>query len=187
MMSDRRLGEKFRRASHGRRTIVRLVIGLLIFLVVSQSEAADWQVYTSRDGRFTATFPGKVAVKQIDNATFYSASPPNVDADFRIATNDRPYADVNFEESFRELQRIRRSIATTQNVQLEEELDFLFNGMPACRFQYLKKVDNRVTALYETIYVLDGRRFYQLICGYDAKKPLAQDAQTFFNSFQITR
>lgn len=170
------------------KALASVLIGLLILSGAGRvAEAAEWEVYSTDEGRFVAKFPGKVTVKKGANATHFSASPEGVDADFRVAITDRPETDENLEAAFKELKRIRQATADSQMIEIEEELDYLFAGLPACRFQFLKKVDDSVTARYHAIYILDGKRFYQLMCGFDSKAPLKEDMDIFFKSFRITK
>lgn len=168
------------------------VVGVLLSLLVvsgigRELVAADWETYTSDEGRFLAKFPGKVVTKRGANAMHFSASPDGVDADFRVAFTDRPMADENLEAAFKELQRIRKATAEGQMIELEDELDYLYAGLPACRFSFLKKVDDKVQARYYAIYILDEKRFYQLMCGFDSKAPLKEEMDIFFKSFRITK
>lgn len=173
------------RAMYG---VVGVMLCLLVFNGMGRElAAADWETYTSDEGRFLAKFPGKVSVKRGANATHFSASPEGVDADFRVAITDRPASDENLEAAFNELKRIRQATAEGQMIEIEEELDYLFAGLPACRFSFLKKVDDNVAARYHAIYILDDKRFYQLMCGFDSKMPLKEDMDIFFKSFRITK
>ncbi|MFO0868714.1 MAG: hypothetical protein U0935_07155 [Pirellulales bacterium] len=172
---------------------LRYALGVLVVLgtlvssgVPSRGDDFEWRVYSSKIGRFTAKFPGEVTMKEMPNATHFSGSPPGLDADFRVAFTDRKEADANFEASFKELKRIRDATAESQKITLEDEIDFLFAGLPACKFHFDKDVGT-VVARYQMVYIMDGKRFYQLVVGYDVKMPLSAEAEKFVKSFRIER
>lgn len=155
---------------------------------VGPSSAADpvWKSYASKEGRFTAQFPGEVKVEKKPSATHTSASPPGVDADFRIAFTDREQADANMEAAFKELERIRLATCKAQEIEAEDMLDYLHDRMPACRFCYTKQIGD-VKARYAMLFVIDGKRFYQVLYGYSLSAPLKQEGEFFMKSFKVNR
>src|SRR5262245_28771575 len=83
------------------------VFALLISIDRSSGAEIEWKSYDSKDGRFSAQFPGEVKVEKKPNAIHTHSTPPGVDADFRVAYTDRENVDANMEAAFKELARIR--------------------------------------------------------------------------------
>lgn len=163
-----------------------------IALVVAcgSSSAADieWKTHDSKDGRFTAKFPAEPKVEKKPNATHTFASPPGVDADFRVAYTDRENTDANLEAAFKELTRIREATCKQQGLVVDPDalLEYLHGGLPACRFAFTKKIDN-TQAYYQMIFIMDGKRFYQVLFGYATDKPMKKEGEIFVKSFKINR
>jgi hypothetical protein len=151
-----------------------------------QPPKLQWQPFTSAYGRFTANFPGEVMVEQEANVIHAHASPPDVDADFRITYTDRAAADADADASYTELERIRKAIADSQGIEPQNIVKFMSGPYPSMVFNYTMDVEG-TKAHYRVWYLIDGRRFYQISYGYPAEKRLQDEGELFFKSFKIIR
>jgi hypothetical protein len=152
----------------------------------SYAAEIQWRSHTSHDGRFTAKFPGEVRVEKKPNAIHTHAIPPGVDADFRVAYTDRDRTDANLEASFKELARIRQVTCAGQKIEAENVLEYLHDGLPACRFGFTKTI-GATTAHYEMRFIMDGKRFYQVLYGYSVDATMKNEGEYFAKSFKINR
>ncbi len=146
----------------------------------------EWQSYSSASGRFSASFPGEVFVDQEGNVIHAHASPPDIDADFRITYTDRTAADADADASYAELERIRKATAESQGIEPQNIVKFMSGPYPSMVFNYTMDADG-TKAHYRVWYLIDGRRFYQISYGYPADKAMQEDGEAFFKSFKINR
>jgi hypothetical protein len=166
-----------------------LILSAALAALCAAARAADeieWKTYNSEEGRFAARFPGEVKVENKPNAIHTHASPPGVDADFRVAYTDRAEADANLEAAFKELDRIRQKTCEAQGIEGMNELSFLHAGRPACEFEFTKTVGD-TKAFYKMRFILDGKRFYQVLYGYSVGQPLKDEGELFYKSFKIAK
>jgi hypothetical protein len=163
------------------------VLALVARCALSSAAEIEWKSYTSKEGRFTALFPGEVKVNPGENATHTYASPPGVDADFRVAYTDRAEPDANLKAAFKELDRVREATCKAQKVEADEVVNYLHDNLPACRFGFTKQLDGTTRARYEMLFVLDGKRFYQVLYGYSVDEPMKREGEFFAKSFKINR
>jgi hypothetical protein len=167
---------------------IRKGLGSLVLLAMTGAGllAADveWKSYTSEGGRFSAKFPGEVKVEDKPNAIHTHASPPGVDADFRIAYTDRDEADANADAAFKELDRIRQKTCEMQGIEAKGVSNFLYGNRPSTVFNFTKDVGD-TKATYRMWFIMDGKRFYQVLYGYAVDKPLQAEGEYFYKSFKI--
>ncbi len=149
-----------------------------------ETQRFEWVQYTSEGGRFTAKFPGKVTVEVKPSATHTHASPPGVDADFRIAYTDRETADADLDAAFKELDRIRQATAEAQGIEPQNVINFMSGTRPSTVFNFSKEVEG-TKANYRIWFLMDGKRFYQVLYGYPADQPMEEEGEFFFESFKI--
>jgi hypothetical protein len=172
--------------AHSIKTMCVAWMAIVLGASSSMAQELEWKTYRSEEGRFAARFPGEPQVDKKPNATHTHASPPGVDADFRIAFTDRDAGEPNLEAAFAELDRIRAKTCEAQGVKAENELSFLYGKLPACQFEFTKQV-GEVKAFYRMRFIFDGKRFYQVLYGYETTKPLEKEGEQFYKSFKIVK
>jgi hypothetical protein len=170
--------------THPRSLLLTLALLALGGALARGADEIEWKSFTSEEGRFTAKFPGEAVVEKKPNAIHTHASPPGVDADFRVAYTDREAADANLEAAFKELDRIRAKTCEGQGIKAENELNYLFAGRPATQFDFTKQV-GEAKAFYRMRFIMDGKRFYQVLYGYEVDKPMLEQGEFFYKSFKI--